>query len=593
MKNNTMKDRARLVGLICLSLILVLLLSFVSYTLAYTNRIYPNVFISGEKFGGLKQAQAREKLNSKLTSYQFDKIIFEFGTQRWELDPKTIGFQYNLETTFGEVWQIGRKAGLFDSLKEQILALFKPHYLYAHIEYSPEDLNKQIEKMAKEIDVPMQTISFVLKNGEIEMVPAKSGQRLNKEKTIANFENAMRNFQNNIKIVVDQLEPRVKEADDTSKAKEVFAKMVSDDLVLKWQDKKFVVKPQDIQKWIEFVEEEEEGSWKLVARLSEEKIRSYLKSIAKEIDKDPIDARLTLSDGKVTVFQQHQDGYSLDIETSLKDIQKVLENTTSNDLREVDLTVVVKKANIREDTIEQLGIHDLIGEGTSNFKGSPKNRIHNIIVGANLFHGVLIKPGEVFSFNQILGEVSAKKGFLPELVIKEDRLIPETGGGLCQVSTTMFRAAVYSGLDILERTPHSFRVRYYEPPVGLDATVYIPKPDLKFKNDTPGYILIQTKIEGYNLTFQFYGTKDGRTVEIKGPYTSNYRSPGSPVYINDPSLPAGQIKQIERGVPGLTATIYWTVYKDGKVLHKKTFVSKYVAWRAKYKKGTGPAPVSQ
>jgi len=570
-----------------LALVTALILLFAGYSLVYANKIYPNVFLADENFGGLSETEAKDKIETKYKDLKLDKISFVYGEKRWDLKPEEIELQYDSERTFKELWQVGRKASFSESLKDQILAPFVPKHLMAHIDYSPDKLDKKITEIKKELDIPLQTISFGWQDGQVKMLPGKSGQALLKDETLVNFEKALREFKNNIDLAVVQTAPKVTE-EGATKAKETFTQMVSGGLVLKWDTQRFNLGPLDIQKWITYEEKKVDGSWELEVKLDHNKVKSYLQSIAKKIDKEPIDAKLTISDGKATVFQPHQDGYQLDQDQSLRDIEKVL-TSEENSQKEVELTVKELKAEVRDDTIDQLGVHELIGEGSSSFKGSPKNRIHNITVGANLFNGVLIKPGDVFSFNQVLGEVSARRGFLPELVIKEDRLIPETGGGLCQVSTTMFRAAVYSGLDILERTPHSFRVRYYEPPVGLDATVYIPKPDLKFKNDTPGYILIQTKIEGSTLTFQFYGTKDGRTVEVKGPFTSGYRSPGPAKYIDDPSLPQGELKLIERAVPGLTATINWTVYKDGQVLHQKTFVSKYVPWPAKYKRGTGPA----
>ena len=138
----------------------------------------------------------------------------------------------------------------------------------------------------------------------------------------------------------------------------------------------------------------------------------------------------------------------------------------------------------------------------------------------------MIKPGAEFSFITTLGPVDETTGYLPELVIKPNATVPEYGGGMCQVSTTAFRAALNAGLKITERTNHAYPVSYYNPQ-GLDATVYIPKPDLRFINNTPGYILIQTKIVGTQLFFDFYGTNDGRSVTLQGPTVLEHNPDGS------------------------------------------------------------------
>jgi vancomycin resistance protein YoaR len=587
-------SKKRLVNLAttALSIIIVLVLSFLGYALAYANRVYPNIYVGGVKVSGLKKEAVKENLKIKIQNSKLEKIVLSYQDKSWELAPSQINLQYNLDKSVEKAWEIGRRPSFKQSLKEQILSLFRAEKLGMENSFDEEKVQDKIKEIAKDIDIPERVVSFVLENGEIKTIPPQEGQKVLQEETMASFKKSVGNFQENVPLVVVKLVPKINEdqTEQMEEAKAAFSKMVANDLILKYQDQEFIAEPEKIQKWAKFVEKP--GSvfnYVLGLELNNEAVYDYLDSIAKKIDKEPVDAKLTIQDGRAVVFQAHQDGYKLDKEDALKKIKEILLGG-GEQKREIQLKVQTLKPSIRTETINELGIKELIGEGSSYFKGSPPNRIHNITVGANIFNGVLIKPGDIFSFNQILGEVSPQKGYLPELVIKEDRLIPETGGGLCQVSTTMFRAAVYSGLEILERTPHSFRVRYYEPPVGLDATVYSPKPDLKFKNDTPGYILIQTKIEGTKLTFQFYGTKDGRTVEVKGPYTLDYRSPGEPIYIDDPSLPAGEIKQIEKAVPGLTATIYWTVYRGGQVLHQKTFVSKYVPWPAKYKRGTGPAP---
>lgn len=255
-----------------------------------------------------------------------------------------------------------------------------------------------------------------------------------------------------------------------------------------------------------------------LASADRNKIQSYLADLARRVNKDPVDAKFQVEDGKVSAFAISENGLVLDIEKSITIISGniLLKNYESLYLKEMDLAYNETEPEIKSDEIDNLGIVTLIGEGKSDFRGSPKNRIHNIGVGSSRFHGALIKPGEEFSFVKILGPVDAEHGYAEELVIKKDKTEPEFGGGICQISTTAFRAAIYSGLEITARRNHAYPVRYYNPQ-GMDATVYIPRPDLRFINNTPGYILIQTKIEGTNLIFDFYGTSDGRTVEIEGP----------------------------------------------------------------------------
>jgi vancomycin resistance protein YoaR len=244
------------------------------------------------------------------------------------------------------------------------------------------------------------------------------------------------------------------------------------------------------------------------------------------VNKDPVEPKFKLEDGKVTAFSDKYSGLKLKTEESQKILAEKLLDPKNISSGEIALSYEILEPKNEIGDINNLNINTLIGEGTSNFRGSPKNRIFNINVATNRFNGILIKPGEDFSFVKVLGPVDAENGYLPELVIKRDKTEPEFGGGICQVSTTTFRAAIYSGLKITARRNHAYPVGYYNPQ-GLDATVYIPWPDLRFINNTPGYILIQTKIEGTQLIFQFYGTDDGRKTEIVGPKILERKPDGS------------------------------------------------------------------
>lgn len=253
-------------------------------------------------------------------------------------------------------------------------------------------------------------------------------------------------------------------------------------------------------------------------------ISQFLEDLAGQINRDPENARLQAEGGKVSVFALSTDGIKLDKEKSLQNIVRYF--TENSATGKIDLAYDLTKPEISTDSIDNLGITSLIGEGVSNFAGSPKNRVHNLTLGAQKFNGVLIKPGENFSFLKTLGPVDESTGYLPELVIIGNETKPDFGGGMCQVSTTAFRAAIYSGLKITSRTPHAYPVSYYNPQ-GMDATVFIPNPDLKFTNNTPNYILIQTRIEGTKLFFDFYGTDDGRKTTVIGPTITDRQPDGS------------------------------------------------------------------
>ena len=201
---------------------------------------------------------------------------------------------------------------------------------------------------------------------------------------------------------------------------------------------------------------------------------------------------------------------------------------------------------------------------------------------------MVIPPGQTFSFNEHLGDVSTETGYEESLIIFGDRTRVGIGGGVCQVSTTAFRAGFWGGYPILERTPHGFRVSWYEPPVGLDATIYSPYVDLKFLNDTPYHLLIETEanVQTGALIFRFYSTKTARTVEMEGPSEDNVVPHGEPIYEDDPTLPRGTTKQIEWARNGVDVTLYRIIKEGAQVIAREKFFSRYGPWQAVYLVGT-------
>ena len=256
-----------------------------------------------------------------------------------------------------------------------------------------------------------------------------------------------------------------------------------------------------------------------------EKLATILKEeVAPAVKKGPVNAKVEYSsaENRIKEFVLPQSGRQLDTN---KSASKIVQNIAQGYLTG---TLIVNEipANITLNSLDQLGITSLLARGESDFNGSSPSRIHNIQTGSAKFQGLLLKPGEEFSFNKNLGEVDGKEGYRAELVIKSGKLVSEYGGGICQVSTTLFRAAINSGLPILERRPHSFPVRYYNPQ-GFDATIYPGVTDLRFKNDTNRHLLIQNYMEGTKLVFEIFGSPDGRKVELSGPQILEQNSNGS------------------------------------------------------------------
>ena len=318
----------------------------------------------------------------------------------------------------------------------------------------------------------------------------------------------------------------------------------------------------------------------------------YLSEI---IDLPAEDALFNFEEGRVKLFKLSKNGLKLNKEKTREEILNFFDPVAKNgsvktESRLIALPVEKLQSEISTEKANNFGIKELIGEGKSKFSGSIAGRIHNIELAASRLNGRLIAPGSEVSFNNALGDVSAATGFQPAYVIKDGRTVLGDGGGVCQGSTTLFRAALNSGLPISERHAHSYRVSYYEQdsPPGLDATVFAPSVDLKFKNDTPGHILIQVKVDKSvpSLTFSLYGTSDGRIAEISKPVILSSVPPPPDLYQDDPTLPAGTVKQVDWKAWGAKVNFNYKVTRDGIELFKNAFFSNFQPWQAVFLRGT-------
>lgn len=321
-------------------------------------------------------------------------------------------------------------------------------------------------------------------------------------------------------------------------------------------------------------------------------VRQIITNLEENYNKPAKNALFKFDNGRVVSFAQEEKGIELKSEEFLENFNKmVYEINEKPDNKIVVINKKIIEPEISLSEANSFGITEFIGEGKSDYSHSISERIHNIILASSKFNGVLIPKNKVFSFNQTVGDISSLTGYQPAYIIKGGKTVLGDGGGVCQVSTTLFRAALNTGLPIVERYPHAYRVGYYENDAkpGLDATVFAPSVDLKIQNDTPAYILIQTEVDKNNnlLFFRFYGKKDNRQIEISTPILWDVQPPPEPIYQDDPTLKRGVIKQVDFAAwGGKTNFSYQVTYPDGKI-NKNDFFSSFRPWQAVFLVGTG------
>ena len=569
----------------------VFLLFFIFYllwNLNYKERVYPSVFLGETKISGKNYQELKTLILQEISEIETNGINFvsEYNKKvtKEKNDSLDTGSTYNFLTFYPEESALLA----FDSSGNKNFFKFIGHILnpnkraYLKVEIEKTGLDYFLKNSFPELIIPAENAYFSLNNSDLVINKEKVGKNINFEDVFSQLEKSLQNL-NNKDIFITTLShyPDFFEKDlfEVKAEAEIILK-TGESLELIYLDnlnkeRSWRVEAKDIVSWLEL---KGDSNNKLIS-LNESQIKSYLEeNLVPEINKDIVLPKFEMIEEKVSNWQVGKDGQELDL---LLSAQKI---NNSFILQENKIELEIKKISVDEFVSENnFKIKEIIGTGHSNFKGSSVNRRHNIKIGADTLHGLLIKPDEEFSLIAALGDIDGENGYRTELVIKDGRTIPEYGGGLCQVGTTMFRTTLKSGLPITMRRNHSYRVSYYEP-AGTDATIYDPWPDFRFINDTGNYILIQSRINGDDMYFDFWGLQDGRKVELTDPVIYNIVKPPDTKYIETDELAPGEEKCTEKSHNGASAYFdYKVTYPEGSTttpVVERRFSSYYVPWQA-------------
>ncbi|MCX6812506.1 MAG: VanW family protein [Candidatus Berkelbacteria bacterium] len=567
------------------------------YSLAYGKTTYRNIYVGSANVGGKSHEQVTEILTPILSLAEAADINLKYQPESGDSKPFTIknsdiDLKYNVEETANMVFAVGRAKNPLISFYQQAKTLLFKYQVDADYSISADKLATKIAEIAAGIDIPEKDFSLAYAGGgKFTLATEKQeGNRVNQ----GNLIDEIKDQRSKIKMAevdfkTEKYPPQITEENANKSLVDANRILAGGNLALAANSKNFTL---DVDSIAGLIGSRPKGK-ELEIYILPDQVQKQVAGFAAAVDTPAGNAVLTVVNGQVAVSNQSQNGAKLDREAATATISAaILDRIDQTQLPLITLKVDQIAPEIDSTKLKSYGLTELVASGTTNFVKSPANRIHNIGVGATAINGTLLKPGEEFSTLGHLGKINASTGYLPELVIKDNKTVPDYGGGLCQVSTTLFRAALNAGMKITERQNHSYRVSYYEPPIGMDATIYDPSPDFKFVNNYSSYIFIQSVIVGTKLTFEFYGTKDDRQITIGAASGFDYVEPPSPVETLDPTLPAGTRNLISHAHQGASAKFHYQVILSGTILQSTDFLSHYVALPEQWQVGPPADPVA-
>lgn len=565
-------------NLLPIFLVLVLVaLTLITYQVTFRDKYYPFTFVGDTNISFLTKGQAIRQVESNFQKRSRQKLQFYLNQDSFTIDLATASASLD-----------------YAALDEGFKNSHNSFIFFLNLKIDPEitlNLDKQLDNISSITGKAPLNAELIFderpnlestSSSRIQIKESIDGLSLDRDKIQKLAEDYLLSgtYLNSIPLKI--VSPKVT-TQHIMKAKLALEKLIDEPVKLTFDNQTWTIDIKTVLALLDLQTGQD-------VFLDKDRTYVFLEKIALEIDQ-PVQEGLfefNPQTKRVIAFQPSKEGRKLDKDKAYQLITEVLINPTDGQ-KIITLPVDISKPKIETADVNSLGIKELLGRGISRFTGSIPNRIYNINLTASKINGILLPPGEIFSFNRTIGDITAATGFKQAYVIKEGRTVLDDGGGVCQDSTTLFRAVLNAGLPVVKRTAHAYRVGYYEQgfPPGLDATVFYPSVDFQFKNDTSNHILIQAYTSGATLYVDLYGTSDGRTVTLTKPIILNQTPPPPDLRQDDPTLPKGTVKQVDWSAWGANVSFKRTVYKQGETILNETWKSNYKPWQAVYLVGTG------
>jgi vancomycin resistance protein YoaR len=590
-----------LMGGLSVFLVALLIISL-GYRVAYSGRIFPGMTVAGVDVSGMKPVEAAVKLQTVLTYPTSGRIVFRDGENVWIESPVRLGMVFDPVASAQAAFEMGRKGGIFSTLDTQWTASQIGVDIPPVVVLDQRLAHSYLQNLAAQIDKPVLEASLVIDGLTVSTTPGQIGRRLNVDATLVYLTVQLQSFRDGeVPLVIQEQSPEVL---DAAPQAEAARRLLSGPFTLSipnvragdpgpWQ-----IQPLELAPMLRVGRiYDAAGNAQYVVKPDRSMLKPILETIARQTDRAEENARFIFNEetAQLELIRAATIGYKLDFLGTLDEIEAAIAAGQNSAYLRLNIT----EPKVADDaTAAQLGITQLVSAQTTYFYGSSAPRLQNIQSAAANFHGVLVAPGETFSMGKYLGDISLDNGYAEALIIYGGRTIKGVGGGVCQVSTTLFRTAFFGGFPINERSAHAYRVSYYEQRAngsidprlaGFDATVYFPLVDFKFTNDTPHWLLMETYFNGSarTLTWKFYSTSDGRTVtyETTGP-VNVIPAPPPIIQVNE-ELNEGETRQVDWAADGADVTINRIVMRDGKIYFADKFQTHYEPWRAVCEYGPG------
>ncbi len=553
------------------------------------DRAMDGVSLQGRSIAGMSRDEIRALMEQRYAAFLRAPVTITFEGRSWNPTPEQIGLSFDLDQAAEQALVAGHRGGPIERV-EELWAIWQGGLDVApRLSVDAGRLQAYLTGIAAGLEQPPRDAALSFAEGKVLPTAARPGRQALADASAIDILRGLQTLEpQSVALRTRTLAPALTDAAMAPAIADARALLASP-LILRRAEQSWTWPPDKLAELLAI--KTEHG--KMTVEIDPDRVARAVEKLAQLVDTGTAEPRVAFRGGKLKITEPGKTGWQLKQADAVAAISQALRQPR----RELALPVQELTPQVTAKTLPSLGIGELVGEGRSSFEGSADYRITNIKAGAARINGVLIPPGSEFSFNTQLGEVDESNGFVKGYAVIGQRTQLEWGGGVCQDSTTVFRAAFWAGLPITERHAHPFYISWYddfsfpnESGPGLDATIYTGVSDLKFMNDTGHWLLMEAVADesAQVLSVRLYGTKPNRSVSVRGPDVENVVAPpDEPVIVTDSSEPAGTVKQTDHARKGMDITVYRVITENGVEKPPEPFFTRFKAWPNVFVKGTG------
>ncbi len=552
-------------------------------------RVPQGVSIQGVDVAGMNRTQLISALETRYEDFRITPLTLNYADRSWMPAFSDMGVSFDLEATADQVLGVASQGSPIERIQTWWQLFRGGRDIAPVLRFDTARMQAYILRVAGDLEHPPRDAALSLEAGKVLPTPAQPGNQILVDDTVLDMIQSLATLQpQSLTLRTRTLEPRISDVAMAPAIVEAET-LLRTPLVLREGERSWTWDQERLASLA--VLQTDSGQVQL--QIDPDRLARQVEKLAQVVDSSSVEPRVVFNGSSLQIVTPGRIGLRLNQAEAVKAISAALK-TSGHDMR---LPVEQISPQITEQTLPSLGIVELVSEGRSSFAGSAEYRITNIKAGAQRMNGVLIAPKAEFSFNTQLGEVDEANGFVQGYAVIGNRTQLEWGGGVCQVSTTVFRSAFWAGMPITERHAHPFYISWYDAysfpdqaAPGMDATIYTGVQDFKFVNDTGKWLLMHTEVDEAQqvLIVRLYGTRPNRSVSVVGPEMGNVvPPPAEPVYITDPALPAGTLKQTDVARRGMDITVYRVIEDVNGKQPPEEFFTRFKAWPDVFVRGIG------